>query len=283
MANEDSLFLKEVDQALDEDRQWAFFRRYGAALIAGAVIVVGGVAGWQIWNYARTQSAQEQALEFRNALDLLEEDRDAGRAALDALAAEKGGYATLAAFQNANSYAAGGERLKALELYRSISQSDTPRRIREFAQLRAAYLSLADGRDAVMADLGGLADGDGPYSYYAREVLGLASLNAQDYESATVAFSELSLDLNAPQGLRDRAIEFEELAEQGKAGVNIFGEARIEDLLDAVGGSAGDAPLQGTETPDANAAPTGETTEAVTDPETDEAAEDDHAGHNQEE
>lgn len=289
MANEDdSLFLKEVDQALDEDRQWAFFRQYGPALIAGAIIVVGGVAGWQIWDYAKTQTAQEQALEFRSALELHEEEREAGRAALQGVAEENGGYATLAAFRLANSYAAGGERLKALEIYRSVADGDAPRRIREFAQLRAAYLSLADGRDAVMASLGNLADSEGPYSYYAREVLGLASLSAQDYESAAVTFNELSLDLNAPEGIRDRATEFGELAEQGRAGVNISGEARVEDLLRAVGAAETDAPLEGDAVlennllPDEDAsAPASDTTEEAADAAA--TAENDKTGQNNEE
>ncbi|MEO1136655.1 MAG: tetratricopeptide repeat protein [Pseudomonadota bacterium] len=301
MANEDSLFLKEVDQALDEDRQWAFFRQYGAALIAGAVIVVGGVAGWQIWDYTRIQAAQEQALEFRNALELHEQERDAGRSALEALAEDKGGYATLAAFRLANSYAAGGERLRALEVYRAVAQGDAPRRIREFAQLRAAYLSLADGRDAVMADLGNLTEGDGPYSYYAKEVLGLASLSAEDYESATATFNELSLDLNAPEGIRDRATEFGQLAEQGRAGVNISGEARVEDLLEAVGAPSdpgaledallGNVPVDRTPLDDADAAANGEESaqaqgdeiNGATSAQNDETAEDENAGHNHEE
>lgn len=279
MANEDRVF-KEVDEALDEERQWAFFRQYGPALIAGAVLLVAGVAGWQAWTHMRTQAAGEQALEFRRAVDLLAENPEAGRAALDKVAAEKGGYGALAALRQANSYAANGERLKAIETYRKVAGGDAPQRLREFAQLRAALFSLNDGRDAVMSDLGGLADSDGPYSHHAKEILGLASLNAKDYESAIAAFEALSLDMAAPSGVRDRASEFAQLAREAKAGADITGEFSVEDLLESLGpDAAGDAPAED------NAA-AGEVPAAGADAPQEaaaEAAEDDHDGHNHEE
>jgi len=255
VANEDSVILKEVDQALEEDRTSEFFRKNGALLIGAAVLIVGGVAGWQYYGHMRTQTAERQALEFRNAVELHVENREAGRAALEAVAEESGGYGALAGLRRAASFSASGERLKALEIYRSIASGDAPRRIRELAQIRAAYLSLADGRDAVMGDLGDLAEQDGAYSYYAKEILGVASLSEKDYESAAATFEALSLDLASPEGVRDRAEEFAALAAVGKAGVNITGETQLEDLLKVVGEGA-----------------------VVED-----AAEDDHSGHNHEE
>jgi hypothetical protein len=256
VANEDSVILKEVDQALEEDQTWEFFRKNGAALVAGAVLIIGGVAGWQFWGHTRTQTAERQALEFRNAIELLSENPEAGRTALEAVAAEKGGYGALAGLRRAASYSAGGERLKALEIYRAIASGDSPRRIRELARLRAGYLALADGRDAVIAEIGNLAEEDGPFSYYAKEILGIASLSAEDYESAASTFSTLSLDLASPEGVRERAEELAALAAAGKAGVNITGETQLDDLLNAIG--------EGAEI------------EA-------EAAEDDHSDHNHEE
>lgn len=247
MANDDSV-LREVDQELAEERQWAAFRKHGPSVIAAAVIVVLGVAGWQLWNSMQTRSAEAQALAFRGALEVLEEDPTAGRAALEGVADEKGGYGALAALQRAGSYASGGERLKALEIYRSIASGDAPKRVRELAQLRAAYLALADGRDAVIADLGDLTEAEGPFGYYAKEVLALAALDAEDYETALSSFQLLAADLVAPRGVRDRASEFAALASAGKSGVNLTGEAQIQDLLDAVGALNDDAEIS-TQTP----------------------------------
>ncbi len=278
MANEDSLILKEVDQALEEDKTWDFFRKNGAAVVGGAVLIVAGVAGWQFWGHMRTQTAERQALEFRNAVELLEENREAGRTALDAVAAEKGGYGALAKLRRAASYAAGGERLKALEIYRAVASGDAPRRIQEMARLRAGYLALADGRDAVMAELGGLADDDAPLSYYAKEILGIASFNAKDYESASATFAALSADMNAPEGIRNRAEEFAAIAAAGKDGVNLTGETQLEDLLKAVGGTAPGGAGQ-----EAGATETTETSGEADETVGDDIAEDDHDDHNHEE
>ncbi len=280
MANEDSA-LREVDEALEEERQWAFFRDNGPALIVGAVLLVAGVAGWQGWSHMRTQAAEEQALEFDNAVDLLAQDPTAGRTALAAVAEDGGGYGALAALRQANSYAAGGERLRAIEIYREIANGDAPRRLREFAQLRAALLSLNDGRDAVMGDLGDLAEGEGAYSYHAREILGVASLNEKDYESAVVAFNELSLDMNAPEGVRERATEFAQLAEEARAGVNIFGELRLEDVTSTLG--VDDPAAPGEDAATANGDAPEEALEETADAVEPGAAEDDHDDHSHEE
>lgn len=301
MANEDSVILKEVDQALEEDRTWNFFRQHGPALIGAAVVIVAGVAGWQLWNHMRTEQAMEQALDYRNALELLEEDREAGRAALEAVAEESGGYAVLASLQEASSYAAGGERLKALEIYRGVASGDAPKRIRELASLRAGYLALADGRDAVMGDVSDIAEAGGPFSFYAREMLGVASLNAKDYESAFATFNALSMDLETPSGVRDRAEEFAALAEAGRAGVNISGEVRVDDVVRSLGLDAaqdaapaeetGEGAGEGGEAGAEDNAPSDETPSDETDSGEmpsdemigDASAEDGHDGHDHEE
>ncbi|WDI31487.1 tetratricopeptide repeat protein [Hyphococcus flavus] len=234
MANDESV-LREVDQELAEERQWAMFRRHGPAVISIAAAVVIGVAGWQVWNYTKTSAAEKSALEYREAISLLEDDQTAGRAALEAVAAERSGYGVLATMQRAGSYAAGGERLKAIETYRQVANGSAPKQIRDLARVRAAHLSLADGRDAVLAELDGLQDSTGRYSYFAREVAGLAAFQVEDYETAFSTFQMLSLDMEAPVEIRDRAEEFGALAQSAKAGVNVTGEARLEDLLRTVG------------------------------------------------
>ena len=235
MANEDSI-LREVDQELAEDDLNQKLRQHGPTLIGAAAAIVVGVAGWQIWTAREDATARAQALEFNAAVELLGEDQDAGRRALNAVGEAGGGYGALARLQAAASYARGGERLRAVETYRSVyDDGGVHRRVREFARLRAAYLSLADGRDAVLADLGALPEAGGAFGIYAREISALAALGAEDYETAQSMFRDLTLDLSAPAPVRERAEDFAALAASGKAGVNITGEARVEDLIRAVG------------------------------------------------
>ena len=116
--------------------------------------------------------------------------------------------------------------------------------MRDLARLRAGYLSLSDGRDSVLEDLGDLPSGSSAYAFHAQEISGLAALEEEDYETALSIFRQLSIDLGAPVAIRDRAEDFAALAASGKAGVNITGEARIDDLLSAINdGAAGAAPI----------------------------------------
>ena len=62
MANEDSV-LKEVDQELAEDRQWAMFRKYGPAAIGAGLALILGVGAWQALDpQSRMQLPNSQAL-----------------------------------------------------------------------------------------------------------------------------------------------------------------------------------------------------------------------------
>lgn len=245
VANEDTA-LREVDQELAEERQWAMFRQYGPAVIGGALAIVLGVAGWQFWNLRADNAAKDMALEFQNAIELLASDPAQGRDALRAISEEStGGYGVLAAFHRAASFSRGGERLSAVETYREIyNNGAAPKEVRDLARLRAGYLSLSDGRDSVLEDLGDLPSGGSAYAFHAQEISGLAALEEQDYETALSIFRQLSIDLGAPAAIRDRAEDFAALAASGKAGVNITGEARIDDLLSAINeGAAGAAPV----------------------------------------
>ncbi|NOX82135.1 MAG: tetratricopeptide repeat protein [Alphaproteobacteria bacterium] len=242
MANEDSA-LREVDQELAEDRQTAMFRKYGPAALAAGISLVLAVGGWQFWNARIVSVAKEKALEYSNAIDLMVEDADQGRTALGAIAEDgASGYAILAELQRASSYARDGDRAAAIGVYRQIYENNNaPKRIRDLARLRASYAALNDGRDAVISHLGDLPNEDGAFAYHAAEVSGLAALEARDYETALSIFRQLSIDLGAPEAVRTRAEDFAALADAGKAGVNITGQTRVDELLKAIGAAPADA------------------------------------------
>lgn len=235
MANQDEALLKEVDQDLADERQWAAFRKYGPALIGASAAIVVGVGGYQIWQGQKTGKAERLALEYRSAVELLAEDPAAGRAALEAVSTEGGGYGVLAQFYRAGSFASNGERLNAIAAYRDIYQNAGDKRLRELARLRAAYLSLEDGREAVLNDLGDLTTVTTINGVHAREVEAVAAMLEKDYETAHSLFRQLSIDLAAPESVQRRAEGFAAMASAGKAGVNIFGETRVDELIEAVG------------------------------------------------
>lgn len=236
MANDESV-LREVDQELAQERQWEYFRKNGPLVIGAAILVVAAVGGWQFFNFSKAETAKQSALEYNSAIEVLEEDPTGGLAALDGVFEEtSGGYPVLAQLRRAAILASEDDRLGALAAYRSVAADGrTPKHLRDLARLRASYLLLEDGRDAVTAELGPMVEAQTQFGYYAREIAALSALESKDYDTALRMFRSASIDLFAPTPVRQRAEELAALSASGKSGVNIFGEWRTEDLFKAIG------------------------------------------------
>lgn len=246
VTNDDTV-LREVDEAMAEDRQREFLEKNGSLLIAGGAAIVMAVAGWQLWKGHERSQAEQAAVEFSTAVKTLADTPEDGRVALTGIAeTAPEGYALLAEMRRAASLA-GSDRQAALAIYRKIyADGGAPKRLRDLARLRAASLAFPDGRDAVVADLGSLEQDKSQFGFYAKELAALAALQAKDYAAAEEKFSALSTNPQAPGPVRQRADEFTALAAAGKAGVNITGEARVDDLLKALGETKeGDASKSG--------------------------------------
>lgn len=236
MTNEDSV-IREVDEELAHERQWEFFRKNGPALIGAAAAVVASVGGWQYYNYHKAETARRSAMQYAEALKTLEADETTGAAALKKVIDNgAGAYPLLARLQEGALLERKGDRMGALADYRAAAEDRrATKHLRQLARLRAAYLVLEDGREAVLAELGPLAEAQTPLGYYAREIVGVAAIEAEDYDAAAVMFRRAAIDLSAPEPVRQRAEELAALASAGKAGVNISGKVRTQDLLRALG------------------------------------------------
>ncbi|MGE0410005.1 MAG: hypothetical protein AB7P23_12190, partial [Amphiplicatus sp.] len=70
MTNDDSV-LREVDQAIAEERQWALYRKNAPLLISIGAAAIVGVAGWQFWNARQAERAAAAALEISTAAETL--------------------------------------------------------------------------------------------------------------------------------------------------------------------------------------------------------------------
>lgn len=238
MTTEDAA-IREVEQAIAEERQSEFLQRYAPMLIAAGSVVVLGVGGWQYYHHSQSSRAEKAAAEYQTATETLTTSPEDGRVALEAFSeTAPAGYAAMSDLRRAASLADSGDRAGALALLRKLYDGDAPKRLKQFARLRAAVIALPDGRDAVMSDLGSLTDEKGAFGFYARELANVAALQAKDYEAAYSGFKTASEDVAAPEPVRQRAAEYAALAASGKAGVNLTGEIKLEDLAKALGGAA---------------------------------------------
>ncbi|MBC8158500.1 MAG: tetratricopeptide repeat protein [Alphaproteobacteria bacterium] len=203
--------LREIDEELRQEKYPKLWKRYGSYIIAVAVIIVGGVAGYQGWRNWDIKSRMEQSDRFEAALEVQRAgDLEAARNAFVELSDDAGaGYATLARFHETAILAKNGDRNAAIESYEQISEdTSVTEDFRNLAIILGAMLELDSADPAQLtARLEPLADAKNPWRFSALEITGLLALRAGDTEKARKIFTQLSDDATAPQGIRGRAAE----------------------------------------------------------------------------
>lgn len=202
--------FEEVDEELKEENFKKLWDRYGRYLIAVVILLVGGVAGFKIWENYTTNQRHAFSEQFLAAIDLEEEGKPAeAAAALSVLAAEAGaGQAMLARFREAAVRRAEGDAAAAADIYDTLATSDAIGPLyRDLAAL-LSVMSQADTGDpaALAARLEPLA-ADGPWRHTAREYIGMFALRRGDVAAARERFETVADDPEAPNGARQRAAE----------------------------------------------------------------------------
>jgi hypothetical protein len=209
MSNE--TIFREVDEELRGDRLRAFWKRFGAYIIAAAVAVVLVVAVNEGWTWWQNSNAARSSDEFYAALELAEAGNVAeAQAALNNVAAGgSGGYPTLARFRQASLLAAEGNSQAAIAAYDALAMSETNPRLRDLALVLAAVL-LVDSGDvaAVQQRVGAFAVDQHPMRNVARETIGLTQYKAGDLNGALATLEQIMLDGSAGQELQGRVDMF---------------------------------------------------------------------------
>lgn len=201
--------LREIDEELRQEHYAKLWKRYGKYVVALALAVVIGVAGFQAWQAYDLKTRRADSDAFAFAKQLLNEDKpgdaaDAFRALADDATA---GYALLARFQEAGAVSRQGRPEDAAAIYAGIAADDGVEKIyRDLATLLRA-IELADTGDPAQltADLTPLAADGNPWRYGAREMLALLAFRQGDSDKARQAFQTLAEDVDAPGGIRSRA------------------------------------------------------------------------------
>jgi hypothetical protein len=209
MAFNDDSFIREVNEELRSDQMQYVWRRFGRLIIAAAVLVVLGTAGYVGYRYWAAHQAGDNGDKFLAASALADQNKtDDALAALTAIEKDgKGSYPLLATMRSASLLAQKGDTAGAVAAFTAISkQSGVPSVIHDAARLRAAFLLVETGTyEQVSAQAEELAVPANAFRHSAREVLGLAAYKAGDFAKARQWFQAIVDDQQAPRNVANRA------------------------------------------------------------------------------
>lgn len=205
----DDSFIREVEEELRSDRLKSFWDNYKYFVIGGAVAIVVATAGYRYWQHYTNSVAAASGDRFLAAINFSNDGKhDEAIAELEGLSSDGSGqYPALAKIRLAAEYAKNGDPEKAIEAFNSIADdSGFDETLRKVARLRAGLLLVDHGDyDAVSERLQSMADTGKSFRHSAREALGLAAWKAKKYDEALIWFTSIDEDVQAPQGVRERA------------------------------------------------------------------------------
>ncbi len=199
----------EAERDYKREQMKKLWERFGVVAIAIAVLIVAGTAGWRGYLHWQQSQANMSGDLFFSALELAQQEDHSGAATALASLAESGpaGYKLLARFRAASEYAQAEDRAAGIAAFDAIAaDSGVPTLYRNLARVRAGYLALDDGdRAAVDERVAALAVGEGPWRQAAREVAGLAAYSAGDLTAAEGYFRQIADDRAATGEFQNRA------------------------------------------------------------------------------
>jgi hypothetical protein len=205
-----SEIFREIDEELRRDNLLKLWSRYGRYVVIGVILlllIAGGVAAWR---EHQASERRAQSARYSVALSLAREGKDADAArAFGNIGREAGGYAGLAAFEEAQLQAKAGDEKGAIATYDRIAASgDFDKELRDLALMLSVMHSLPEGDPKTLIQrLEPLTASGNSWRATALELTAAARLKSGDQPGALEIYQKLADDLAAPQGLRARAAE----------------------------------------------------------------------------
>lgn len=205
----------EVDEELRAESAQRLLKRYAGVIVAGALVVVGAVAGWQGWQYWQAKQDAVAASAFVAAATVADSTPAPDTATrgnliktFDALASgAPEGYRTLARLRAAALKADAGDMAGAAALWDQVAgDGAVDPLLRDLAILMWAQRQIDRGDPARLeARLKPLTEPGNVWRTLAQEQLALLDMRQGHADAARTALRKLSQDVTAPAGVRSRA------------------------------------------------------------------------------
>lgn len=201
-------FMREVDDAVREDRLASFWQRYGRWIIVLLVVGLVALAGWLYWQHDRQTRSQAVSEQMDKLLDTAVNGGNPDPKELDALTkADQPGYRAGALLTKAGLAAGKGDVKGAAAIYAAMAQDtglDQP--YRDLALIRRTALEFDTLPPQQVIDrLKPLAIEGAPWFGSAGEMVALAYVKMGKTDLAGPMFAAMAKDRNVPETIRSRA------------------------------------------------------------------------------
>jgi len=221
-------FLREVDEELRKERINTLFARYGWAIVAAVILVLGAIGGYIWWQNRQQEQAVAHGETLLEALDGLESgNRNAAMPKIDQLAeSDVDGYRAAALFARATAQSEAGNNAAAIATLRAIAaDAGLSEPYRQAALVRQTELEFDRLRpQQVIQRLGALARPGGAWFGTAGEMVGIAHLRMNRPDLAGPLFARIGRDETVPPTIRTRAIQM-----AGSLGINAMPDQPAAD------------------------------------------------------
>ncbi|AUW59919.1 hypothetical protein C1T17_19390 [Sphingobium sp. SCG-1] len=201
-------FLREVDDAVRQDRLLNFWQRYGRWLIGVIVVGLLAFAGWLYWEHHSTRKSGETAEEMAKVLDVVAGGGTPDAAKLEALTkAGQPGYRAAAQLAKAAVAVGKGDQAGALAIYKNmVADSSLDKPYRDLALVRQTTIEFDKMKPAdIVARLKPLAVAGDPWFGSAGEMTAIAYMKMGKPDLAGPIFAAMAKDKAVPQTIRSRA------------------------------------------------------------------------------
>ena len=215
----------EIREDLRAERTRALLRRYGGLIVLAAVLLVAGVAGWQVWQWQTHRTAERDATTFLDAMHdsatppaaqgatpgsdepLTPTGAKAASAFAKLSSAGPEGYRTLARFREAALQASSGHLTQALNAWDAVSaDTGADPLLRGLADLLWVQHQVDQGDPAIVEGrLAPLVAAGNPWRAMAQESQAWLDIRTGKTAQARTTLQRLQLDPEAPNDLRVRA------------------------------------------------------------------------------
>lgn len=201
-------FLREVDEAVRQDRMIGIWQRFGRWIVVAVVVGLAAFGGWLWWDHHSKQVSGETAEKAQNVLRSAATGQAPDAAALAVLkGASQPGYRAAALLTEAGVTAQKGDVAKAIALYGAIAgNEDIAQPYRDLATVRKVALGFEQMQpQAVIDTLKPLAVAGNPWFGSAGEMSAIAYMKMGKKDVAGAVFAAIAKDKTVPATVRSRA------------------------------------------------------------------------------